>query len=60
MHWWQQQFQAWQEISFGLLMLFLGLYIEDRIDQWRFQRMIKGAKQQFKAKHAKRADKRLP
>lgn len=26
---------AWQEILFGISMLFLGLFLEDKIDQWR-------------------------
>ena len=35
MPWWRQQPELWMEVLFGVLMVFIGLYIEDRIDQWR-------------------------
>lgn len=50
MHWWQQQFQAWQEISFGVVMLVVGLYIEDRIDQWRFKRLSRTTRPKIRVK----------
>lgn len=33
--WWQQQFQAWQEIVWGLILLVTALYLEDLIDRKR-------------------------
>ena len=35
MSWLTQQFTVWQEILFGLIMLALGLFLEDWIDRWR-------------------------
>ena len=35
MPWWRQQPELWMEALFGVVMVFIGLYVEDRIDQWR-------------------------
>ena len=37
MNWWAQ-FAWWQEIIFGVVMLCVGLFLEDRIDIWRERR----------------------
>ena len=41
MTWLREQMSAWQEIVFGLLMLVVGLFLEDWIDQWRERRRTK-------------------
>lgn len=35
MSWLTDQMPIWAEILFGFLMLFLGLYLEDKIDTYR-------------------------
>ena len=44
MSWWHDQLQAWQEIVFGVVLMLFGLLIEDRIDQWRDRRRLRGWK----------------
>ena len=51
--WWHQQFQAWQEILFGLCMLLAGLLLEFGIDVWR-DRYLR--RQAYKERHSHDAD----
>lgn len=39
--WLNEQMPVWAEILFGFLMLFLGLYLEDKIDTYRAKRSHK-------------------
>ena len=39
---WSEQMNRWQEILFGLLMLLLGLFLEDYIDRYRDRKRKNG------------------
>ena len=45
---WHEGLTAWQEILFGLGLLVLGLYLEDRIDRWRARKREQRETQRYR------------